>query len=197
MTVLNGGIVTKDIADPIGFGAAIGPSGSLSSVTGPTIRVSAVAPDGVVTAGPGSLCIVNDPSGASVWLKATGTGATGWTALSTGGGSGKGNLDVIQAYFDYTSSADILVGTVAVGDTLEEIKFEVFTSFDGTAPSFTIGNPSDHSAYIPATTMPPNGTDTFAVGSSLVGAATSVRLYLSLGGSTAGTGRVAISIRRA
>lgn len=197
MAVLTGGVVTKGIADPIGFGATLGPSGALLSITGPTISVSAVPPEGVVTANAGSMCIVNDPSGASVWLKSTGSGAAGWVPLSTGGGSGKGNLDVVQAYFDSTSAADILVSTLSVGDTLESAKLEVFTAFDGVSPSLTLGNPGNHSAYLGTTMIPVSTADEFISGSSLIGVATTLRLYLSLGGSTAGTGRIAISIRRA
>ena len=197
MTVLAGGIVAKNIGDPIGFGANLGPGGVLLAITGPTIVVSAVVPEGVVTANVGSVCIVNDPSGASVWLKSTGSGSVGWVQFTTGGGGSSANLDVIQAYFDYTSSADILIGSVAVGDTLEEIKVEIFDAFNGTTPTISVGNPGNHDAYFAAIPVPVGGADAFWVGSSLVGASTTVRLYSSFGGSTAGTGRVSISIRRA
>lgn len=197
MSVFPRGIIAKGVGDVIGFGANLGLNGELISITGPTIFVSAVLPENVVTANVGSLCIVNDPSGASVWLKGTGTGSAGWVQFSTGGGSSSANVDVIQAYFDFTSSTDILIGTVAVGDTLEGIKVEIFDSFNGTSPTISVGDPVDHSAYFAATAIPAGTTVALWEGSSLVGAATTIRLYSSFGGSTAGTGRVSISIRRA
>jgi hypothetical protein len=196
MAVLTGGVYAKNVADPIGWGVTLNPDGSVATVTGPTMRVSAVAPDGVVTANVGSLCIVNDPAGATVWIKATGSGNTGWTVIPTPSGSGKGNLDILQAYIDTTSAAIITLGTLNPGDVVEAAEFDVYTGFDGVNPSVSIGSTTDPIAYTAATSLSRSSLVTYDGGIQIAGAETA-KAYLSLGGSAAGSARVTLSVRRA
>ena len=160
------------------------------------VCISPVSPEGVIAAIPGALCIVSTPGIVGLWQKQTGTGSTGWSQFPASAGSGKGNLDLVQAYFDFSSSADITLGLLSAGDTVEDIKIEIFTGFNGASPALTVGNPGDHAAYLGSTPISV-GMITPAIGSSLSGASIAVHLYLSLGGSTTGAGRCAVTISRA
>jgi hypothetical protein len=195
MSVLTGGIYAKETTDRFGWGAVLGPGGSVASVSGPIIAVSAVAPEGVVSGNPGSLCIVNDPSGASLWLKQTGSGSSGWAQLTPGGGSGSGNLDVLQAFIDHTSASVIMLGTLNPGDVVEGMELDVYTPFDDPAASITIGTATDPVAYSTALPLTPQSIQTSNGGIVISGTETA-KIYLSLGGSTTGTARIALPIRR-
>jgi hypothetical protein len=196
MSVLTGGIIAKSTSDRIGFGASIGPDGALIAVTGPVFLVSAVPPEGVVSANVGSLCIVADPAGASWWGKVTGSGSVGWVVLPTSAGSGKGNLDILQAYIDPASAAAITLGTLNVGDVVEAVEVNVYTAFDGTSPAATVGTGTSPAAFAAGIGLGATGLQTYDGGVPIASAETA-KLYLSLGGSAAGLARVTLSVRRA
>ena len=60
MSTFNDNIVTRQLADLIGFGATLNPDGSISAITGPTIRVVTGDPNGVVSANTASLALRDD-----------------------------------------------------------------------------------------------------------------------------------------
>lgn len=81
--------------------------------------VSEVSPEGVITAPPGSFAQVRYPSANAndgLWLKATGTGNTGWSQVATGTGSGSlqtayvnGNaisVTTAEGTIDFSNSSD-------------------------------------------------------------------------------------------
>lgn len=72
MTVLRDNIITFGLGDLIGFGATLNPDGSILAITGPTIRRSAVDPNGGVTAIAGSLAL----AGTGLYVNLN--GATAW-----------------------------------------------------------------------------------------------------------------------
>lgn len=43
---------------------------------------TAASPNGTITANPGSLCVSNNGGGGTLWLKASGTGNTGWSQIT-------------------------------------------------------------------------------------------------------------------
>jgi hypothetical protein len=89
------------------------------------VFVSEVSPEGVISAGPGSLCHVRYPSANAadgLWSKNTGTGNTGWVQVLAGGGSGDvtgpaSSTDNALPRFDGTTGKILQGSGVTVSDT--------------------------------------------------------------------------------
>lgn len=79
--------------------------------SGPTIRSGTGSPEGVVTAGVGSIYLRTDGgAGTSVYMKESGSGATGWVGVGAGGGGSTHNL--LSATHTDTVAGAPVVGAV-------------------------------------------------------------------------------------
>ena len=127
-----------------------------------------------------------------------GTGATdaAGARANLGVSTGSGNLDVLTADINSSTSSPVTLGTLNAGDQVERTETVIETAFDGTAPTLSIGTPSSAGRFI-------SGVDLSAVGfspsdgSDPIAASVAARVTLSLGGSTTGSARVSLWVRRA
>lgn len=131
-------------------------------------------------------------------VESGGTGATtaAGARADLGIGTGGGNADIVEFEFDWTSTSPVAIGLLNAGDVVQATEIQVLTAFNGTNPVASIGTgvsttrfqgPLSLSAEVVQAT---EGGDT-------IGAPVNAILSLTLGASTAGSGRGSVTISRA
>lgn len=127
-----------------------------------------------------------------------GTGATdaAGARANLGVSTGSGNLDVLVADINSSSASPVALGTLNTGDQVERVEVVVETAFDGTAPTLSVGTPASAGRFLSSADLSAAGL-TVADGSDPIASAIAARITLSLGGSTTGSARVSLWVRRA
>lgn len=111
-------------------------------------------------------------------------------------GSGTGNTDIIDVDFNYSSSSPIVITLLNVGDVVEAAEVEVLTAFNGGSPTVSIGTAVSTQRFVANTTIASAGYQDFGGGETISTAVNAI-LTIALGGSTAGSGRISLTVSRA
>jgi len=121
-------------------------------------------------------------------------GAAVWEQINI---TGSGNEEAVFLDFNFLTVNPALVASLAAGDKIIRSEIKIITPFNGVTPTLTLGTPGIPSLIFTAADIAPAKPVTFGSDENYDFAVLdSVQLSLALGGSTAGSGQVLITIRR-
>ena len=127
-------------------------------------------------------------------VDATG-GAAVWEQINI---TGSGNEEAVFLDFDFNTVDPALVASLNAGDKIIRSEVRIINPFNGAAPTLSLGTPASPSLIFSSAEIAPAKAVTFGNDENFdFPVADSLQLSLALGGSTAGSGQVLVTIRRA
>lgn len=142
--------------------------------------------------------ITSGPNKGRAWVNYDATGGAALWAEITGGTTISGNEVAFEIDFTFADVSPLLIGVLSPGDKIIHSELQIKTPFDDPLAQLELGDIATPGRFIGATENLPGRFGTYTNGQNFdIPAADAVRLTITPGASTQGTGQVIVTVRRA